>query len=1126
MTPGWMTRGLLALVLTVHVPIAAHGGEPGAAFEESFDGVVPPALPPGWVSSRNKAPGADDFATASGTAHSGTNALLATNATVAQDIATPPLEFTSLVPDRLDFYLRRSSSFRALCVVEASVDSGETYALQIGDTLRAQTSTGYVFHSFSLPPELTGARSIRFRWRVIPDMTGTTGTLRMDDVSVRCRPAADLALTTIRLVSARPDEDEAASALVGMKNLGEENTFAAAVCVTFANDALPQPVVLATCALKDTVGKGDSTLLAIGLGKLPPGEGVLTAFLVDSVDQDRSNDTVRLTCAIAFRRESCVINEIMYAPEAPEPEWVEILNRRTGPVDLKNWLLSDAAVTSRHPIVRTSVLVPSGGYVLLTRDSSGLRDVHHDLAVPVLAVAGFPSLNNDGDATVLYDPGGRVIDSLMYDPLWGGADGRSLERIDAEAPATEQTNWGPCRGAGGSTPGIRNSIARRDVDISMDSLTLSHSFPRVGDTVTTKVWMHNPGRYDAVPGRVDFYCTEVSGNPAEEYLGTVPLPLPVPPLGRAGAEFRLRLWRSGDHRIRAVVVPTVDEDSTNNSASTRFRAEGRAGAVRINEILYDPDPGGPEWIELYNRGSDTLDLNEWRIGNRNSLSRYRLVTGNVPLVPGAFAVVTKDSGSFARVWATHCVVIPVPSVPVAWLGNVSDAVVVTDSWGVCVDSVPYRSAWGRAGGTSLERRDCEVSSVDSLNWAASGDSSGGTPGRENSVVTRLHDLRAGSMFAHLGPGIRSAELTLRVHNDGKMAAPGCRVKFSELVDTSVGIRFIGDGSSLATIGWRDSVDVPYLWTQSVPGVHTILGVIDTVGDGRPGNNSATCQVAVPFDAGVVVINEVMFDPGPGRAEYVELMNTSSGEIDVKGWTLEDWKTGTGIGIANGTCLIPAGGFLTVASDSSVRITFAIPDSGGKGVLRISRWGSFSLANSGDDIALRDASGRIVDSVSYRPSWHRTGIGDVTGRSLERIRPTMSGNDARNWSTCVDLRGGTPNRMNSIYAGGAAAGGSLSFAPNPFSPDGDGFEDFAVVHFEGPADVAVMNIKIFDVKGRLVRRLANSEAVGRRGERIWDGCDDERRRVRMGIYVVFLELCDEQGHRLYDARGAIVVAGRL
>ncbi len=59
-----------------------------------------------------------------------------------------------------------------------------------------------------------------------------------------------------------------------------------------------------------------------------------------------------------------VVNEIMYAPSSPEPEWIELVNRGNDPVNLKKWQISDATA-SRHILPATDIILPAGGYLLL-----------------------------------------------------------------------------------------------------------------------------------------------------------------------------------------------------------------------------------------------------------------------------------------------------------------------------------------------------------------------------------------------------------------------------------------------------------------------------------------------------------------------------------------------------------------------------------------------------------------------------------------------------------------------------------------------------------------------------------------------------------------------------------------
>jgi hypothetical protein len=70
------------------------------------------------------------------------------------------------------------------------------------------------------------------------------------------------------------------------------------------------------------------------------------------------------------------------------------------------------------------------------------------------------------------------------------------------------------------------------------------------------------------------------------------------------------------------------------------------------------------------------------------------------------------------------------------------------------------------------------------------------------------------------------------------------------------------------------------------------------------------------------------------------------------------------------------------------------------------------------------------------------------------------------------------------------------------------------------------MKIFDVRGRLIRYLVNNEPSGSRRDIVWDGYDEEKQKARIGVYVIFLEGMDEAGGVLHAAKGVVVLAGKL
>jgi len=74
--------------------------------------------------------------------------------------------------------------------------------------------------------------------------------------------------------------------------------------------------------------------------------------------------------------------------------------------------------------------------------------------------------------------------------------------------------------------------------------------------------------------------------------------------------------------------------------------------------------------------------------------------------------------------------------------------------------------------------------------------------------------------------------------------------------------------------------------------------------------------------------------------------------------------------------------------------------------------------------------------------------------------------------------------------------------------------------------STLNLRIYDIKGRLVRTLANGELAGTQGEIVWDGVGDDKRRVRIGVYIIFLEATDRSSSKVMTAKAVAVVATKL
>lgn len=73
---------------------------------------------------------------------------------------------------------------------------------------------------------------------------------------------------------------------------------------------------------------------------------------------------------------------------------------------------------------------------------------------------------------------------------------------------------------------------------------------------------------------------------------------------------------------------------------------------------------------------------------------------------------------------------------------------------------------------------------------------------------------------------------------------------------------------------------------------------------------------------------------------------------------------------------------------------------------------------------------------------------------------------------------------------------------------------------------MVRIRIYDVTGRLIRRLVQNELSGPEGSVLWNGLDDDGRRVRIGMYIILLEALDNFGGTVRTMKDVAVAARRL
>jgi hypothetical protein len=320
----------------------------------------------------------------------------------------------------------------------------------------------------------------------------------------------------------------------------------------------------------------------------------------------------------------------------------------------------------------------------------------------------------------------------------------------------------------------------------------------------------------------------------------------------------------------------------------------------------------------------------------------------------------------------------------------------------------------------------------------------------------------------------------------------------------------GDGFSLERISVDGETNDDVNWTSSLDENGSTPGMPNSI------------ENVQSYERNDLVINEIMFEPDTDNSEYIEFYNPGNSTLNIGGWRIED-ENGNSEKLSEVSLDIIPNNYFVLASDSSVLDKFRLAENDIVTILNIS---SLGLVNTGKLILLRDVKGNVVDSVWYSDKWHNENFISTKNIALERINPLLNGNDESNWSSSVNILGGTPTQQNSIFTDNLNTESNVSVSPNPFSPDNDGFEDFTIINYNLTQATSQVRIKIFDSRGRLVRSLANSQASGSSGSVIFDGLADDGEALRIGIYIIFLEAINEGAGVIENLKTVVVVARRL
>ncbi|MEO7444396.1 MAG: lamin tail domain-containing protein [Ferruginibacter sp.] len=251
-----------------------------------------------------------------------------------------------------------------------------------------------------------------------------------------------------------------------------------------------------------------------------------------------TNNTARVGLYEHTDSLDVVINEILFNPKSGGTDWVEIYNRSTDILTLRNIYIANrntaGAISSIQQLSSEDYLLFPGEFLVITASKALLlRDFIANDPDRILQISSMPSFNDDKGDVIILNEQGSIVDEVAYTEKWhfkliSDREGVSLERIDYNGPSQDEKNWhSAASSVGYGTPTYKNSQYRMDAavqgtisvtpeiispdnDGQDDFATITYEFPEGGYVANITIFdaTGRPVRYlqrNALSGVKGFY---------------------------------------------------------------------------------------------------------------------------------------------------------------------------------------------------------------------------------------------------------------------------------------------------------------------------------------------------------------------------------------------------------------------------------------------------------------------------------------------------------------------------------------------------------------------------------------------------------------------------------------------
>lgn len=757
-----------------------------------------------------------------------------------------------------------------------------------------------------------------------------------------------------------------------------------------------------------------------------------------------------------------VINEVMVDPIGSDTgkEWIELYNPIDQPVNVTGWKIKSAGTSFTLNYTIPQFIMEPYSFLLIGEDSVSFANFNTDL--------NFQNGGNASDGIRIENPSQSYYDTLIYDSpnvnnlpddihnpainfvenlISGYSIARKIDGVDSNSESDWQIN-------SVLTPGFSNNDF---VDFSITEIYINTS----ENDIEIHTIIHN---LSTCPVAGISICVEILIDNICYDLQPI---MPFDADNNSHLYTNFQNLSTGIHKLE-ISVQSNEDVNINNNSKIKYFLIGNYPLI-LNEVMHSPNTGLPEWVEFYNASDSLIHLQNAFIIDQSGTQAYF----DISIGPEEFRVITSNPSLLQENYPFLDDNIVIQTTGWCALNNNGDSIVFYPFSDIPADSLSYLEN-STPKGVSLERFNID----NNVQWLPSSSPYGASPGQTNLLCNQDSSLLIQSWEISQENNLLTHQLNIL----NSIEINQIEVTFKEKIDNEEWIilnQYSIDLQNELTIDFQSQlhentytiylIEISYLLNNETKLIQRKNSFI---------NNSFP-----------IAVNEIMYNPLVNEPEWIEIKRNNNYEESML----------YNVIISNDSLLI------NVSDKEYIIITASKADS-----IWLSAhynledttifYGFINLSNSGEEIRIKDVYNQLIESFIYNPDWSKT-----KGNSIERISSLSTANNDLNWTSSRTVH--TIGKENSVFYEPQLSEHRFSILPKVFSPYRN---EYTSISCYIPGSTVNLKIKIFNLKGALIRELLNASFINGHYVCIWDGKNEQQQNMIPGIYPVYIEAYDESG----------------